>query len=84
MNEYYEESITTEDYINCNKTYEIEANPGLEEIIANSSKDEEMKAFEIEKTRQGPLITATFSAFSESGSTITSPTYNNLCNSPCS
>ncbi|CAH1764322.1 6981_t:CDS:1, partial [Entrophospora sp. SA101] len=50
----------------------------------NSSKDEEMKAFEIEKTRQGPLITATFSAFSESGSTITSPTYNNLCNSPCS
>ncbi|CAH1762490.1 5799_t:CDS:2 [Entrophospora sp. SA101] len=43
MNEYYEESITTEDYINCNKTYEIEANPGLEEIIAVVLNKEEEK-----------------------------------------
>ncbi|CAJ0631928.1 6982_t:CDS:2 [Entrophospora sp. SA101] len=29
MNEQYKEYITTEDYINCNNTYEIEAMPGL-------------------------------------------------------
>ncbi|CAH1768516.1 4030_t:CDS:2, partial [Entrophospora sp. SA101] len=39
MNEYYEETITTEDYINCDSTYEIEAMPGLEEIIADRLLD---------------------------------------------
>jgi hypothetical protein len=44
MNEYYEETITTEDYINCDSTYEIEAMPKLEEIIAvvlNKEEEEE-------------------------------------------
>ncbi|CAJ0911754.1 1161_t:CDS:2, partial [Entrophospora sp. SA101] len=45
MNEYYKGSITIEDYINCDNTYEIESMPGLEEIIAvGLNKEEEEEA----------------------------------------
>ncbi|CAJ0830297.1 17213_t:CDS:2, partial [Entrophospora sp. SA101] len=38
-------SITIEDYINCDNTYEIESMPGLEEIIAvGLNKEEEEEA----------------------------------------